>query len=178
MDLLVLSSIPDKQSFANLGGAITQMCGLLMTSGERLNTMSLMTFLPEQRVWNPYNQDTDNLCPITRSWWVWDPSAYHWAGEDSKSSRMLTLSLVRTQMTSLMTSHWTSSDDVFCTDICQVIHRHPTKIHKVHSTSHIECRLDQKWKWKYGHQSWCMLEWYWTMTQPPCHELFCSCGFR
>ena len=47
-----------------------------------------------------------------------------------------------------------------------------------HSASCVECRLDQKWKWKYGHQSRCTLEWYWTMTQPPCHELFCSCGFR
>jgi len=136
MDLLVLSSIPDTQSFANLGGVITQMCGLLTTPGERLDTMSLMTFLPEQRVWNLCNQDTDSLCHITHSWWVWDPSAYHWAGENSKSSRMLTLSLVRTQMTFLMTCHRTSSPDAFYADICRVtVHGQPTKICKVHLTS-------------------------------------------
>jgi len=61
---LVLSSI---QSFANLGGVITQMCGLLTTSGERLNTISLMTFFPEQRVWNHCDQDPDSLYHFTHS---------------------------------------------------------------------------------------------------------------
>ena len=120
----------------------SQMCGLLMTPGERLSTMSLMTFLPEQRVWN---QDTDSLCHITRSWWVWDPLAYHWAGEDSKSSRMLTLSLVRTQMTSLTTRHRTSSPDAFHADMCRAtVHGHLTKLCEVHSASCVECKLDQK----------------------------------
>jgi len=72
----------------------SQMCGLLTTSGERLNTISLMTFFPEQRVWSLCDQDNDSLCHIAHSWWDWDHSAYFWAGEDHKSSRMLTLSLV------------------------------------------------------------------------------------